>query len=499
MGLLDRWAKRKGYIHRDQLKGMTRKFHAANVNRLTSGWQSTVEPIDFDLRRGLTTLVGRARDLAKNNNEVRRYLGMVKSNVIGPEGITMQAKILDENGNPDEAANEAIEAAWCEWCKYGSPDITGTMSWVDLQRLYVESTFRDGEALVRMHRGFPHNKHQFALQMMDTMLLDPDHNQPYQGRVVKMGVELSKRYRRPTAYWVIDSEADHPDQLTYNNKKYVRLPEKQILHRFLPEYVYQTRGFPHLVSAMYSMQQLAAYQEAAITEARVSASVMGFFTKNSENMGYSGDATDSTGNLIMQAEPGTFEQLPDGVDFKVFDPKQPAAEYAQFVKANLRSIASGLGVSYNSLANDLENVNFSSIRSGVLEDRELWKAIQQWTIETFCKPVFDSWFDMARVSNSILIDGRPLRRPDSSFYKQVQWRPRRWSWVDPLKDMKANIAAINQGLRSRSDVIRESGADPEEVWREIQREKVRMEELGIELTAQEEGDLETYDDGDPNN
>jgi capsid protein len=49
----------------------------------------------------------------------------------------------------------------------------------------------------------------------------------------------------------------------------------------------------------------------------------------------------------------------------------------------LRGAANGAGVSYNALANDLENVNYSSIRAGVQEDQAHWKTLQQFMITRF--------------------------------------------------------------------------------------------------------------------
>jgi len=58
--------------------------------------------------------------------------------------------------------------------------------------------------------------------------------------------------------------------------------------------------------------------------------------------------------------------------------------------------------------------------------------------------------------------------------------------VDPLKDIQANREAIAQRVRSISSVIRETGNDPDDVFDEIQQERLKMESMGIEpehLTA----------------
>jgi lambda family phage portal protein len=173
----------------------------------------------------------------------------------------------------------------------------------------------------------------------------------------------------------------------------------------------------------------------------------------------------------------------------MFDPNHPNSAYAAFIKAVLRGIASGLGVSYNTLANDLEGVNFSSIRTGVLEDREAWKARQVWMIENVVSPIFRRWLRAGLLSGAISMD-RGSRLSSANFDKLVAhtFQGRRWPWVDPQKDMNANTMAVAERFRSRSDVIRELGDDPAEVWAEIAAENELLEELGIKPAPVVPGD-----------
>jgi capsid protein len=66
-------------------------------------------------------------------------------------------------------------------------------------------------------------------------------------------------------------------------------------------------------------------------------------------------------------------------------------------------------------------------------------------------------------------------------YLAVKWIPPTWDWVDPLKDRKAEIEAIEAGLKSRSDVIESEGYDAEEVDRRIAADHAREEELGLKF------------------
>ena len=69
-------------------------------------------------------------------------------------------------------------------------------------------------------------------------------------------------------------------------------------------------------------------------------------------------------------------------------------------------------------------------------------------------------------------------------YKEISWTARRWSWVDPVKDINSASIAVKNGFRSRSDVIREIGRDPDEVWNEVEEENKTLKSKGI-LTENE--------------
>ena len=93
--------------------------------------------------------------------------------------------------------------------------------------------------------------------------------------------------------------------------------------------------------------------------------------------------------------------MAQGMDIKLFDPTHPTSAFSDFHKAVLRGIASGLGVSYASLASDLENVNYSSIRQGALDERDFYRTLQQFAIEHFVEPVFRRWLQASMTSGDL--------------------------------------------------------------------------------------------------
>jgi len=242
-------------------------------------------------------------------------------------------------------------------------------------------------------------------------------------------------------------------------------------------------------AGMVRMKQLDGYDEADITAARHGAAHMGFFTSETGE-GYAGDGADEDGNIIHDADPGTFHELPPGMGLQQYDPKYPHDQYPHFTKKNIQGMSAGLDVSYPTLSNDLEGVNYSSIRAGVLEDRELFKTLQGWLIRSLITPVYQEWLSYALLRDEIMIGNRPLSRPREDYTK-AHYQGRRWAWVDPQKDMNASELSVKLKTRSRSQIIRDQGDDPDTVWREIERENELLGEYTGDTSDKEKPDSET--------
>lgn len=466
MNLIDKIANRLGYARKN---GGVRQYHAAKVNRLTNDWLSTQSSANKEIRQDLKTLRSRSRQLERDNDYVRRWLRCLENNVLGSEGILLQAKSRDANGRLDEAANRIIETAWAEWGE--SPSVNGLSSWRDVQRIVLRSVARDGCILIRKVRNYD-NASRFAIQLLEADLLDHDRTGKMKGgNRVRMGVEIDK-WEKPVAYHIFNGHEG--DDMTQDRpNKIERIPAEEIIHVFMPERAHQSQGVPWCASAMSGLNQLDAYSEAELVSARIGASKMGFYIKNESGDGYQGE-TDSAGNMLSEAEAGSFEQLPAGVDFKMFDPDHPSGNYGTFVKATLRGIAGGLGISYNTLSNDLEGVNYSSIRAGLLEEREEYKVVQNWMIDHVVKPIFSEWLEYALLSGSLKLPAAKVQK-----FNAAEWRARRWTWVDPLKDTNASILAIENGLKSRRRVIAEQGGDIEETLDEMREDRELAKSKGL--------------------
>jgi len=446
-------------------------FKGSEFDRLSLDWVATLQPADDEIRWEMLRLRARARDLARNSPYVRQYLNLMAVNVIGPHGPRMQSQVRNNDRTLSDLLNGKIEEAWKAWA--AAPTIDGKGSLVDFQHQCIKAVAREGEAFVRLHRGYP-NEWGLALEAIDADLVDEAMNRPagFNGPEIRLGVEVD-RDGRPLAYHAWSAPASVLNARADRDR--IRLPASDVLHLYDPDRIGQTRGVTWLAPVMFALKQLDGYDEAELVASRIHASAMGVLTRKE---GAGEFTTDENDKIEIEANPGSFVFAPEGYGLETWAPQHPGENYADFVKGALRRIASGLGLSYNVLANDLEGVNYSSMRSGMLIERDTWRRLQEWWSRSFLNPIYAAWLGQALLAGGLVLDSRDMRR-----FLAVRWTPRGWPWVDPLKDIEAGIQGIQAGLTSRSDLLAEEGRDVEETLERLADEERMAREKGVDISG----------------
>lgn len=462
-------------------------FTAGRVTRTTEDWGTSNSSADLDLWANLQSLRGRARRLSTNNPLIRKYLRMCQKNIIGDKGIQLQMKVPMKKGkNLNKKLNVAIETAWKTWGRKANCTVTGKLSWSMAQRFAIEQWKRDGECIIRLVT-YDRNPFNFALQFFDPDQLDANFYSYMlpSGNQIRMGVEVDP-YGLPVAYHLWKR---HPAEFSTAPQYRIRVPAAEIIHIFVPQRVGQTRGFPEMSPSMIPVHMIGKYSESEVIAARIASEKIGFFENAKGNdEGYTGPR-DGDARITMQAEPGLIEQLPDGLTFKSWDSTHPAVAFPFFMKSQIRLAGAGLDVSYESLANDREGVNYSSIRAGLLDERDTWRLEQDVTKETLSQTVFEAWLQNAWLAGLVKFDGLP-----SDYFEYATHHGRGWPWVDPLKDMQAAVLSVENGYESQSQQMAESGNNFEETIDEIRYEQDYILAAGVKLGTDTKGIADTATD-----
>ena len=450
------------------------------VKALTKGAKDYPEPIASFIHDNHRKLVGRSRQLLLKNDYGRGAVRLVYQNVIGSQGLRFQCNARKADNTLDENLNKAVETAWKEWSEPYYCTLDGQMDLVALQRACLTSVTSDGEAFVRFHVD-EDSKYKLKVEILDAQRCSPVETSKKRARdvtAIQNGIIFDKATSKPISYlfsdhWTNDQYYD--DHSTPNN--YMRYPADEILHGFIPEQTLQRRGLPLLHASLDRLFMLDQYEEAGLKNAQVGAQKLGFLTWEKDAMP---DVEVDLEKHPINTETGTFSELLPGMNLATFDTAYPHEMYEVYVRCILRAIAIGFGVSYASFSGDVSDANFSSIRTGAIGERENWRIMQEWFITTFMRPIFKRWLMFQIRNGTIKLRGRKLTLTDvPKLLANVKWTAKRWEWVDPKSEAAANSMAMKDLTVSPSQLIREMGKDPQEVFAQIGEDIKQMVQAGI--------------------
>jgi lambda family phage portal protein len=447
-----------------------RKWQAASP-QVVRDWISESTSINTDIQEQGRALRARARDLEQNSDYVAKFLQLIEVNVIGEHGVRLQAKARTSRGKPDSRTNRIIERAWNDWARPGSCSADGRLSWQDIQRLAARSIARDGEVIIRLVRG-----NGLKLIVYEADYLDQELNSDRTDSTdqIIQGIEVA-RTGEPVAYHLLKRHPGDAGIWQDPRREHERVPAADILHIYRSDRPGQIRGASWLAPAMIHLLMLNRYERAEMAAAEISAKKLGFYkTPTGDWLEESDDATEY--GLPNDINGLGMTELPAGVDMGLLDPNHPVTAFGDYVRAVLRGIATGLGVSYHALSGDLTAVSFSSIRSGTLEERDRWRSIQQWIIQHLHQRVFDAW--ITESVGNLGVSAAELNRVNLAA-----WQPRGWQWVDPQKDINAALTAHEAGLISLSDIAAAQGRDLESVYEQIQKDAELAKQYGLVTEA----------------
>lgn len=313
---------------------------------------------------------------------------------------------------------------------------------------------RDGEALARVLLVGPG---ELRLQPLAAEQLDASVNRELSsGGRIEAGVEFDAD-DQITAYWLL---REPPDGVSWAPP--VRVPAAEVLHVFDQLFPGQVRGLSWLAPVLLKLRDRDEASDALLMQLKTASLMTGFI--RDVDGGAAGFGDPDSGAINVSLEPGAMRILPPGAEVSFSQPGQGLAQAIDFLRAQDREIAAGVGLTFEMLTGDLGEANYSSARVGLLEFRRRAEMIQRLVIEgKLLRPLWHRWIDALVLSGEI--------RPDEADdYRAVRFVAPGWQWVDPRNEVEAEVAAINAGLKSREEVVAGRGRDIDDLDAERARD-----------------------------
>ncbi len=441
-----------------------RGYDAASSGRRTAGWRTPATSSNAENSPNLSRLRFIGRDLERNNPWAVKALYTICSNVVG-EGILVKAV----NGNTVQRAR--AEKLWKQWAESTACDFDGIRNFYSIQDLVMRTVARDGECLVRFRRNPDMPNVPLQLQVLEPDYLDPYRIiNPDTGNRVIDGVEVDMQGRR-VAYWLYPHHpGDTRTVLWFNALVSHRVPMGEVAHVFRQDRPGQLRAVSWFAPVAMTLRDLGDYESAELVRQKIAACFTAFVTDINAGDDITTDMSqDPLSEVLEKVEPGIVEYLPPGKDVKFAQPPTTNG-FSDFTRTQLRKVAAGVGLTYESLTGDMSQTNFSSARMGWIE---MGRNVESWRwrllIPMLCIPVWEHFIQAASVA------GPSLKGIDS------YWTAPRRETIDPLKETEASMRRMRAGIQSWSETARENGYDPEALAAEMAEDIQRFDRYGLVL------------------
>lgn len=445
---------------RQALRLLQRSYEGAKAGRRTDGWFTAGTGANAEIGPASSRLRERSRDLVRNNPYATKAVNALVSNIVGT-GIVPRAR------SKKLAAAKQADQLWLQFA--ASCDADGLTDFGGLQALIVRSLVESGEVIVRfrdrrLEDGLPVS---FQLQVLEPDHLDSAKTEELSnGGYILQGIEFDALGRR-RAYWLFPS---HPGESRGRVLVSRPVPARQVLHLFERLRPGQVRGVPWFAPVILKLRDLDDYDDAELMRKKIEACFAAFVTGAQDEETLGKPSTGIAGDRIESFEPGMIEYLEPGKDVKFASPSANS-DYADYMRMQLHAVAAGVGLTYELLTGDLSQVNYSSIRAGLIEFRRRMEALQwQLIVPGLCQPAWVRFIELAQAAGKL---------PEVEITSE--WTAPRFEAVDPLKDIQADILAVRAGVMTLKEAIARQGYDPAQVLAEIATTNAELDAAGITL------------------
>lgn len=423
-------------------------------------WLTSKLSSNDQLQTELETLVERSLDLYRNDCYAASAINGRVDNVIG-SGIRPQSRVQPERGiiTPAKAEEFNVMAEWL------------FSRWAKIERFYAKQRQLErcngiyGESWLDIgNDDNPTKPVSLSVQVISPQRIPiVSYQQLKTGERRRLGLRLDSKSQGVAAY----VRRSHPgDSEAYDQTEDERSIGTEILHCFEELFPGQLRGVPWIAPAMARLKDLKDFVHANLIAEQVAACHSAFITGITDPVVIAEQGR-SRSNL-EDLSPGTIQYLADGEGVAFSDPARPGTTLAPYVEWALHGVAAAIRYPYELLAKQFTN-NFSGGRLALIDGRITFKVWQSCLIESMLEPVWEKFIDQCVFQGAIDIDP-VVYEANRSHFLQHAWIPPGWPWVDPEKEVTADLAAIAGGLQTETESLAARGRDFDETLAQRERE-----------------------------
>ncbi|MDB5243592.1 MAG: Phage portal protein lambda family [Spirosoma sp.] len=437
--------------------------YAAAADLRASVWAPAGGSANAEVGAASATVARRARDAVRNDPYAARIVDLWTGNAVGA-GITTRW--------PDQPHS----AAWRRWSDSTACDAEGRLDLFGLQALVMRAVVESGECFVRLLPAevSPTNPVGLRLQVLESDHLDTARNGMVEGLPTLQGIALGDA-GAPAAYWLYRVHPGAAWLLPSGGRlTSERVPAQDVLHIYRKRRPGQLRDVSWLAPVLTRLRDLGDYEAALLMKAKIEACLAAVVSEDGDEAltgAASGLLRDAQGRTVESFEPGMILYRRGMGSVEVVNPSG-GGSHAAFARRALEAAAVGTGLTYDQVAGDLTQANYSSLRAGKIEFRRLCEQVQYgMLIPMLVRPIAARFHQQGA-----LLGLWGAEVPEGGSHV-----PPAHEMIDPLKDTTALIAQVRAGFVPQPEAVGAFGYDFRQVVELIREANALLDDAGLSL------------------
>jgi capsid protein len=381
--------------------------------------------------------------------------------------------------------HEAMQELWDEFAE--NPMLDGYGNLATWQSVSNYSRFSTGSSFTRMHIRRKRNSNVVPLKLenVQTQLHDISYFGNNIDEKIKFGIKFNDT--KPSSYFFrLNLYENFPYSSLNNGFKPTEIPADEIIHSFIRTNPGQWIGIPELAAVLIPLYDIDDLVDVTLAKQKIAQAISVVVTGSSPINMLPPGAVPAYINKDRQevdsplgSERETVELKSEGTNV-IYPRKGENVTFFQgsdigqnlmgLLKFELRRICNSCDVPYHQVTGDLEGIDFSSLRSLVIELRTRIEFIHNfYTIPLEMYPLTKYFKSLAVLYKKKTINAVPL------------FQLPRFYGIDELKDAQADQLEMQNGFGLLKKALDERHITYEELTEDLEMRKELREKYGLDL------------------
>jgi len=396
----------------------------------------------------LDILRATSRKKYKNNGFYKGIIQAATDHTIG-SGLraksTIQRRLIP---NLSEERAKDIEAMFDDyfnaWAESTICDITAKDNFYSLQRLAYKVYKKDGDSFASL----PLTKFR-DMKAIQVNLIGAE-NIASNLLEYTYGIKVNAN-KMPIKYSILQSDNTYLEVNAFSKKG------KNILHIFERERAKQVRGIPFLTPVMRDIDAIDQYMKYELTAAKLSAIFFGSIQTQAKTDVFgseadllTGEQTQTTKNTVKE---NSITQLNVGDELKIHQQGRDNPNFDKYILTNLQKVAVETRMPLEVIMTIFAS-SYSASRASMLLMMKFVSPERMLFNNSFNKPIREQVITWGILQGDLDV---PDFFENRSAYLKAMWIGDPMGSVDPQKDVKAKVTAIDNHLLTREQATSDLG------------------------------------------